>query len=143
MHVHHLKGVVCPRHVGAKAGVGSWWNYLVQVGLGCESFCGHAKMRSSAVRQRSTLVLSATFAKSNSCKCDGCRQAGVSGTDRHSAGVPHHGLSTCRQDPHACCLLVQARVYSPSRTAGQQGLGNTFNNKNGRPWKIVFDTQEK
>jgi hypothetical protein len=42
-----------------------------------------------------------------------------------------------------CAFNLQARIYSPSRTAGQQGLGNTFNNKNGRPWKIAFDTQEK
>jgi len=40
------------------------------------------------------------------------------------------------------CIL-QARIFSPARTAGQQGLGNTVSNKQGRPWKIVFDTQEK
>jgi len=37
----------------------------------------------------------------------------------------------------------KARIFSPARTAGQQGLGNTVSNKQGRPWKIVFDTQEK
>lgn len=37
----------------------------------------------------------------------------------------------------------KARIYSPARTAGQQGLGNTFANNKGRPWRIVFDTQEK
>eukprot|EP00879_Flechtneria_rotunda_P001762 GHRR01001926.1.p1 GENE.GHRR01001926.1~~GHRR01001926.1.p1 ORF type:complete len:193 (+),score=40.86 GHRR01001926.1:202-780(+) len=37
----------------------------------------------------------------------------------------------------------KATVYSQSRTAGQQGLGNTMFNNKSRPWKVVFDTQEK
>ncbi|KAF8055760.1 NDUFS4 [Scenedesmus sp. PABB004] len=37
----------------------------------------------------------------------------------------------------------KARVFSPARTAGQQGLGNTSFGGRGRSWRIAFETQEK
>jgi hypothetical protein len=39
-------------------------------------------------------------------------------------------------------LLLQVRIFSPARTAGQQGQGGTIFAK-ARPWRIAFDTQEK
>jgi hypothetical protein len=39
-------------------------------------------------------------------------------------------------------LLLQVRIFSPARTAGQQGQGNTIFAK-ARPWRIAFDTQQK
>lgn len=40
-------------------------------------------------------------------------------------------------------VLLQARIYTSARTAGQQGLANTIYNNKGRPWRIGFETQEK
>jgi NADH dehydrogenase (ubiquinone) Fe-S protein 4 len=59
----------------------------------------------------------------------------------HSA-TPEKEIGLCAGVPLET-FTRKARIYSPSRTAGQQGMGNTFNNKNTRAWRIVFDTQEK
>eukprot|EP00775_Hariotina_reticulata_P005973 gene5973-6212_t len=37
----------------------------------------------------------------------------------------------------------KARIFSPARTAGQQGMGNTIYSSKGRPWRISFETQAK
>jgi hypothetical protein len=38
---------------------------------------------------------------------------------------------------------MQVRIFSPARTAGQQGLGKTIENAAAPGWRIAFSTEDK
>ncbi|WIA36279.1 hypothetical protein OEZ86_007605 [Tetradesmus obliquus] len=55
--------------------------------------------------------------------------------------VPDKEIGMCAGVPMET-YKRKVRIFSPARTAGQQGQGGTIFAK-ARPWRIAFDTQEK
>eukprot|EP00882_Tetradesmus_deserticola_P003853 GHRQ01004077.1.p1 GENE.GHRQ01004077.1~~GHRQ01004077.1.p1 ORF type:complete len:194 (+),score=76.85 GHRQ01004077.1:195-776(+) len=55
--------------------------------------------------------------------------------------VPDKEIGMCAGVPMET-YKRKVRIFSPARSAGQQGQGNTIFSK-ARPWRIAFDTQQK